>query len=241
MQPASVRTPDKNIDVEKDLQSPDSYSFVDVVNTLEELNAGLYANRLITHDIYNKQIKTFDYDYHDNFGAYFHTEHEDGGKVTEKYLRPLVFLEEEKAFSDYPMAKLMSVVDTKKVHNDYEFTPPEDIIPHKITQRAQLANFHLLMTVPGQTRINVGEMISFALPDQRPVAHDEAQKLNPYYSGRYLLLSLKHNFDVVNQKHTMNIRAVKDSVPTQMPEGLEVLEKKEDKAEAISLYDLDEL
>ena len=39
----------------------------------------------------------------------------------------------------------------------------------------------------------------------------------------------------------MNIRAVKDSVPTELPEGLEVLEKKEDKAEAISLYDLDEL
>jgi hypothetical protein len=241
MQPASVRTPDKNIDVEKDLQSPDSYSFEDVVNTLEEVNAGLYANRLITHDIYNKQIKTFDYDYHDNFGAYYHTEHEDGARATEKYLRPLVFLEEEKAFSDYPMAKLMSVVDTKKVHNDYEFTPPEDILPHKVTQRAQLANFHLLMTVPGQTRINVGNMISFALPDQRPVAHDEAQKLNPYYSGRYLLLSLKHKFDVINQKHTMNIRAVKDSVPTQMPEGLEVLEKKTTKSDALSLYDLDEI
>jgi len=84
-------------------------------------------------------------------------------------------------------------------------------------------------------------MISFALPDQRPVAHDEAQKLNPYYSGRYLLLSLKHKFDVINQKHTMNIRAVKDSVPTQMPEGLEVLEKKTTKSSALSLYDLDEI
>jgi len=241
MQPAKVRTPDKNIDVEKDLQSPDSYSFEDVVNTLEEVNKGLYANRLITHDIYNKKISTFDYDYHENFGSYFHTEHEDGGKVSEKYLRPLVFVEEEKALSDYPLARLMNVVDTKKVHNDYDFPKPEDILPHKTSQRAQMANFHLLMTVPGQTRIRVGEMISFALPDQRPVAHDEAQKLNPYYSGRYLLLSLKHKFDVVGQKHTMNLRGVKDSVPLQLPEGLEVLEKKEEKKDALSLYDLDEI
>ena len=65
MQPAKIRTPDKNIDIEKDLQSPDSYSFVDVVNTLEEVNSGLYANRLVTHDIYHKQIQTFDYDYHE--------------------------------------------------------------------------------------------------------------------------------------------------------------------------------
>ena len=39
----------------------------------------------------------------------------------------------------------------------------------------------------------------------------------------------------------MNIRAVKDSVPTQMPEGLEVLEKKTTKSDALSLYDLDEI
>jgi len=241
MQPAKVRTPDKNIDVVKDLQSPDSYSFVDVVNTLEEINNGLFANRLVTNDIYNKKISTYDYDYHDNFGNYFHTEHDDGGKVTEKYLRPLVFVNQDKALSDYPLAKLMSVVDTKKVHNDYEFTPPENILPHKITQRAQLANFHLLMTVPGQTRLNVGNMISFALPDQRPVAHDQAQTLNPYYSGRYLILSIKHKFDMIAQKHTINLRAVKDSVPTQMPEGLEILEKEESNLETVSLYDLDDV
>ena len=229
MQPANMRTDKGDIDVVKDLQSPDTYSFEDVVNTLDEINKGLLANRLVTHDIYNKKIRTFDYDYHENFGSYFHTEHEDGGKVSEKYLRPLVFVEEEKALSDYPLAKLMNVVDTQKVHNDYDFPKPEDILPHKTSQRAQMANFHLLMTVPGQTRIRVGEMISFALPDQRPVAHDEAQKLNPYYSGRYLLLSLKHKFDVVGQKHTMNLRGVKDSVPLQLPEGLEVLEKKEEK------------
>ena len=73
-----------------------------------------------------------------------------------------------------------------------------------------MANFHLLLTVPGQTRMNCGELISFALPNQRPVQHDQAQSLNPYYSGRYLILSLKHKFDVVAQKHTMNMKCVKD-------------------------------
>ena len=66
--------------VVKDLQSPDTYSFENVVNTLDELNKGLYANRLVTHDIYNKKIQTFDYDYHEQFGEYFHTEHSEGAK-----------------------------------------------------------------------------------------------------------------------------------------------------------------
>ena len=48
-----------------------------------------------------------------------------------------------------------------------------------------MVNFHLLLTVPGQTRMNAGNMISFALPSQRPIAHDQPQELNPYYSGRY--------------------------------------------------------
>ena len=43
MQPANMRTDKGDIDVVKDLQSPDTYSFEDVVNTLDELNKGLYG------------------------------------------------------------------------------------------------------------------------------------------------------------------------------------------------------
>ena len=241
IQPANLRNEKGDANVIQDLQSPDSYSFENVANTLEELNHGLYANRLITHDIYNKKITTFDYDYHEQFGQFFHTEHDQGNRTETKYLRPLAKLDDtDKVLSDYPMAKLMNVVDTKKVHNDYEFTPPEDILPNKVSQRAQMANFHLVMTVPGQTRMNCGEMISFALPNQRPVQHDQPQTLNPYYSGRYLVLSLKHKFDVVAQKHTMNIRCVKDSTPKELPRGLDTVYTKTDKVIAQDQYKVDE-
>ena len=241
IQPANVRNEKGDANVVQDLQSPDSYSFENVANTLEELNKGLYANRLITHDIYNKKITTFDYDYHEQFGQFFHTEHDQGNRTETKYLRPLMKLDDtDKVLSDYPMAKLMNVVDTKKVHNDFEFTPPEDILPNKVSQRAQMANFHLVMTVPGQTRMNCGEMISFALPNQRPVQHDQPQTLNPYYSGRYLILSLKHKFDVVAQKHTMNIRCVKDSTPKELPKGLDTVYTKTGKVQAQDLYKVDE-
>ena len=61
-----MRNEKGDANVIQDLQSPDSYSFENVANTLEELNNGLYANRLVTHDIYNKKITTFDYDYMNN-------------------------------------------------------------------------------------------------------------------------------------------------------------------------------
>lgn len=242
MQPSGQRTDKGDIDVIKDLRSPDSYSFEDVVNTIEEINEGMMANRLVTHDIYNKKIQTFDYDYHENFGDYFHTEHTDGGKSFTKWMRPFAFFEDtQKTLGDYPMAKLMSVVDTQKVHNDYDFAKPEDVIPHNITQRAQMANFHLLLSVPGQTRMNAGNMIAFSLPSQRPVPHDSPQQLNPYYSGRYCIMSLKHKFDVVEQKHTMNIRAVKDAVATDLPLGNENVTTHTEKVGALDIYLLDDI
>ena len=241
MQPAGQRTDKGDIDVIKDLQSPDSYSFEDVVNVMEELNEGLLANRLVVHDIYEKRITTHDYDYHENFGDYFHTEHTDGGKTFTKWMRPFAFFEDtQKTLSDFPLSKLMSVTDTKKVHNDYEFAKPEDVIPNTIAQRVEMANFHLLLSVPGQTRMNAGEMISFALPSQRPVPHDSPQQLNPYYSGRYMILSLKHKFDVIEQKHTMNIRAVKDSVATDLPLGNETVVTNTEKVGALDIYTLDD-
>ena len=244
MQPANLRGAgndgmEKNIAM--DLQSPDSYSFENVVNTLTEINKGLLANKLITHDIYNKKISTFNYDYHDSYVDHYHTEHNEGARADGNYLKPLVYYEDTgRMLSDFSEAKLMSVVDTKSVHNDYEFTPPEDILPNKVSQRAQMANHHLLLTVPGQTRMNVGNMITFNLPLQQNVPHDQAQQTNPYYSGRYLMLSLKHKFDIVNQKHTMNIRAVKDSTLKDLPKGLDEVTVLTEKKDAVNIYEEDE-
>ena len=69
---------------------------------------------------------------------------------------------------------------------------------HKEAQCSKLSSSN---DSTGQTRMNCGEMISFALPNQRPVQHDQPQTLNPYYSGRYLVLSLKHKFDVSTKTH----------------------------------------
>jgi len=241
MQPANMRDAQQNKDIALDLQSPDSYSFEDTVNTLNELNNGLYANHLVTHDIYNKKITTFDYDYHESFGDNFHTEHQDGNKTPDKYTKPLAYYEDTgKMLSDFPLSKLMSVVDTKAVHNDYEFTAPETLLPNRVSQRAQMANNHLLLTVPGQTRMNAGTIITFNLPLQQPIGHDEGQKTNPYYSGRYLILSLKHKFDIIKQKHTMNLRTVKDAVMTELPKGLDEATVLTDKKDAVNLYEEDE-
>jgi len=241
LQPAKVRE-DGEQDVIKDLRTVQRYAFVDAVNILEQMNGGLFANRLVTHDIYEKRIETHDFDYHESFGDYFHTEHDgEGGKSFTKWLHPFTWLDNtRKTLGDLPMQKLMNYVQTKKTHNDYEFVPYKDTVPQKTSQRQQMSNFHLTMTVPGQTRMNAGQLISFALPYQKTVAHDEVQELNPYYSGRYLILQLKHNFDIINQKHSMNLRCVKDAVSSDLPIETDEIITLTEKTDTVSVYDIDE-
>jgi len=242
IQPAKVRTDKGEVDIVKDLRAVYNYTFEDAVNQLEEMSAGLYANRVVTNDIYHKKIETFDYDYFEEFGEYYHTEYTgEGEKSFTKWLKPFTkFDNTGKTLGDFPMQKLMNVVQTSKKHDNYDFTPVKDVLPNKTSQRAQMANFHLLLTVPGQTRLNAGEIISFALPYQKQVAHDEAQKLNPYYSGRYLIIQLKHKFDIANQKHTMNMRCVKDSVATDLPIEMDELITLTNKVDAVDIYQADE-
>jgi len=242
IQPAKVRTEKGEVDLVKDLRAVYNYTFEDAVNQLEEMSAGLFSNRLVTTDFYNKEIKTHDYDYYESFGDFYHTEFTgEGEKTFTKWLKPFTkFDNTGKTLGDLPMQKLMSATNTRKIHNDYEYIESEKVMPIRVSQRAQMANFHLLLTVPGQTRLNAGQIISFALPYQKQVAHDEGQQLNPYYSGRYLILQLKHKFDIANQKHTMNMRCVKDSVNTELPIEMDELITLTNKVEAVDIYQEDE-
>ena len=217
LQPANTRIGGDK-DIVKDMRNISVYSFVDPVNILEQLNNGLFANKLITHDIYHKTIKEHTFDYHGSFGEFFHTEHSDGEKSGIKFLQPYAnFDNTGKNLSEHPDAKLMTATQTSKIHNDFEFEDQGELIPNSVSQREQMANFNLILTVPGNTKVHAGDMISFALPYQKPVAPDQKQELNPYYSGRYLVLQVKHIVDQINQKHEMIMRCVKDAVTSALP------------------------
>ena len=242
LQPANTRVGGDK-DIVKDMRNVSVYSFVDPVNILEQLNKGLFANKLITHDIYHKTIKEHTFDYHGSFGEFFHTEHSDGNKSGIKFIQPFAnFDNTEKNLSEHPDAKLMTATQTSKIHNDYEFEDQGALIPNSVSQREQMANFNLILTVPGNTKVHAGDMISFALPYQKPVAPDQRQELNPYYSGRYLVLQVKHMVDQINQKHEMIMRCMKDAASTSLPvETDKIVVKLKDKNnnQIINIYEND--
>jgi hypothetical protein len=243
LQPANTRV-GGNKDITRDMRNVSVYSFEDPVNVIESLNNGLYASKMISHDAFNKTITETDFDYHGSFVDFFHTEHADGGKSGIKFIHPYAnFDNTEKNLSEQPNAKLLTISDTDKIHNAYEKPPVKDIIQNALSQREQMANFNLVMTVPGNTKVHAGDLISFALPFQKPVAPDESQELNPYYSGRYLVLQVKHIVNNIAKKHEMIMRCVKDAVSNPLPaesDNITVKLQDHNNRQVVNVYEEDE-
>ena len=58
----------------EECQTVIKYDFDKQADTLDNMINGMYANRLIVHDAFNKTIKTHDFNYIENFEKGFHLE-----------------------------------------------------------------------------------------------------------------------------------------------------------------------
>jgi len=214
-----ANTPGDVKDVANDLKNVIAYDFERPANVLYNMNEGMYANRLILHDAFYKTIQTYDFDYMKSFGDYFHTEHEDGFKSKTKTTLPLSKFEDtQKDFGQQANAKLMTLCDNQKIHNDFEFPPLKDTIQNSLSQRLQMRNVNLSLQVYGNTLLHAGDIINFDLPLMRPVSGSNVQqRSNPQWSGRYLIMAIKHTISIPDNRHEMTLKCMKDAVRNEYP------------------------
>ena len=207
-------------DVERRLSTVIKYEFDKPVDTLENINTGMYANKVTTHDAFNKTIKTTTYDYIEQGRQQVHTEMSRSRFDDTGLLYPedgsgkgVKFADTGKSLSELPEAKTMVVTETSKVHNDYEFVPSSELLPLITHQKQVMRNMNLSMLVFGNTLLNAGDIITFKSPVQRPGDIEN----NPYTSGRYIIMAIKHIVNVEAQRHEMVIKCFKDSVRNAYP------------------------
>jgi len=210
-------------DIQRRLQTIIKYEFAKPVDTLSNMMDGMYANKLIVHDAFNKTIKTHNFNYAQAFIKQFNLESvgdkADAGKMT----MPIVKLNDTNGYlSDFSDSKKMVVTETSKVHNDYEFTPSNLTLPKIVSQMAQYKNMNLSILAHGYTMLNAGDVINFTEPVRQP---GDKKPHNPYTSGRYLIMAIKHTISIETQTHTMVLKCFKDSVRTPYPyeeDGIQV-------------------
>ena len=224
-------------DIQKRMQTVIKYEFGRQVDALENIKNGLYANRLVVHDAFNKTIKTHDFNYKDNFEKSFHTETTGDETDSIKTITPDTQLNDTgKGLYEYPNAKKMVVTETSKVHNDFEFVPTNQTLPKITSQNRVNRNMNMSLLVYGNTSLNCGDIINFTVPVMQP---GEDVLPNPYTSGRYLIMAIKHTIAVTTQNHTMVLKCMKDSVRTPLPSEEDALITGKDDINEVNIYNED--
>ena len=210
-------------DIQKRLQTIIKYEIGKPVDAMSNIMDGMYANKLIVHDAFNKTLKTHNFNYKDNYEKEFHTETIGASADSDKMITPVAKLNDTNNFLyESADSKKMVVTETSKVHNDFEFTPSNSTLPKIVSQQAQYKNMNLTILAHGYTMLNAGDIINFTEPLRAP---GEKKQDNPYTSGRYMIMAIKHTISVETQSHTMVLKCFKDSVRTPYPseeDGLQV-------------------
>ena len=224
-------------DIQSRMQNVIKYDFDKHADTLSNIIDGMYANRLVVHDAFNKTIKTHDFDYVKEFEKSYHTETIGDEYDSKKHVLPdTQYNDTGKGLNEYPNSKKMVVTETSKVHNDYEFVPTKETLPKIVSQRKALQNLNLTMLVYGNTILNAGDVINFTVPLLRP---GEKVIANPYTSGRYLIMAVKHVISMETGTHEMVLKCMKDSVRTPYPKEEDALIVGKDNRKEINIYEED--
>jgi len=241
--PANIRDNRGNRNVVKEMQTVRNFNINSQFDTLKNLRNGIYNARAVSHDNFNKTFKETDFDYLKDYEKAFHTEHDGkGGKSIGKGIAPLFNYEDGKTISDYPEGTLYFVSDTQKIHNNTEFPDYFENVPKRLSQRLSFETMNISLDVPGFTGISCGDLVAFEMPAFEPAGMDNPYDNDPYLSGRYLIKSIRHSVDTVNDTHDMNIEIIKDAVKNPYPEeNIDVLSKRGNTDRYnILQYDLDE-
>lgn len=185
-------------------------------NLLKNIPIGMYASRMVVHDMIQRKTETLDYDYSKSFSKQMHLEN---NPSTEKWLLPevqgvdaqstsMLIGETTDDYTTSPLSKQYHVVrfDEK---NDYT----ERAIQNRVSQMQQMENIKIDVTVPGDVKRNVGDIITFDL-DSVQAGERTEDKL---YSGKYLVTSLRHS--IKDDRHSMIMEVVKDSYFSSLPKG----------------------
>ena len=201
-------------DIINALQAVKSFKVKNQVDTLRLLNYGTFASKTITHDNFNKTISEDTFDYHIHYEKQNHLEQGENKGVV-----PFFNFALGKTISDFPDTKTHFVSGTSKVHNDYDYLGYSHNDDKRISQKAALSSILLEIQVPGFTGISVGEVVHFTHPSFKELKNSADKDNDPYLTGRYLIVAIKHNVQLkIGKTHSMTVELVKDSYNQALPE-----------------------
>ena len=87
------------------------------------------------------------------------------------------------------------------------------------------------MNINGSTNISVGQTINVTIP---VTGTEHGGKYDKYYTGKYLITKLRHNFDMPLKRHEITLSASKDSFSEPIPSGNNIPEGKSEETNILT-------
>ncbi len=199
---------------------------------------GMYASKLITHDIVRKKISQFDFNGFFNFFGLNHfgtfpTISASGMEIKSANIPRITYApnDEENSFPVTTETALSDMTDSAVCfypkHNQLYSKNANELYDNKVSEwklqrAAQLKSFDnitMIIESSGNPFIRVGHTISLELPSPESTDNDNTSDnlLDKHLSGVYLVTSIKHIFTQETSKdtkitYTMKIEVSKDAL-----------------------------
>ena len=213
----------KNVDV--NLRTINEFAVIGPRNTTDNIYEGMLSSNIKIHDIYNKKINYFTYNYFDEFDKDIHLE-------DKPYISESKDKLSNKGLADYSNAmNFVTITSNGKSFDEPDNYPyaPDDLEKIVMRRNSRLRQFQnsitLNMMIPGNTFIKAGDVLEIKIGASSTVTD---RTNDPNYTGKYLITKIRHNFNnsKTDVRHTINMTVVKDSVDYEYPNNFVQYENK---------------
>ncbi len=180
-------------------------------NSFLNIRAGMFASTLYTHDIFNKNIQKFEFDYiKDGFGKRNSTNQNrknSGPQVPQTKIG-------DKPVTEYPESIIfLHPTGSKDLHTGGKTdNKAEEWLQESRSRELERKFFTLRIETYGNTGIQVGDLINVIIPSNKPMSTAEAKDAyDRTLSGRYMITNIHHLVVPSKQSHSMTMTVMKDS------------------------------
>jgi len=213
-----TRSPDGVKNIIQELSTIESFRISGAPDTLYNYTTGVYSSELIVHDIISKNYEKTTYNYINSFGNERH--------IDQNKARPLVntlsLTQDGKNVSSFPAKQyLQSSVgggtDESYEDDSNQYSFSTNRLPKTIQSRnSQMAilqsGLSMSIDVVGTTIVSAGDIVEIKIPNTAAFKSTGNETLDSLYNSHFLIKSLRHDFDIADNKHTMSMGVVKDSM-----------------------------
>jgi len=192
-------------ELNSDIKRIEKYDVLTLNNTLKNVREGVFASRLLTHDITTKKYQYTDFSYTDDYPQ-MTTLHPNG-----------ILPPNDNEYGAHPFSHFRYYPKHSYLFSDVENT--DEYENHVLKRNAHLTHFdtfRLSILAAGDSNRRVGEIINVNIFSGEARQNLNDNPFDYYLSGKYLITKITHILQ--KESYKMRMQLERDSIPHPYPD-----------------------